>query len=138
MRQAEKSGILSDATKIRKGKNPLEKPELKVVHGELNDMYYMFRDNRETLNRIAVNTFIKSIKTDGIDNVVIAVPRREGCLNSSFEINNEIQAVLMKEVKSLLLIKSLLNFTKEIRSFKLQTTTKKRFLTERLDILKEM
>lgn len=97
MRQAEKSGILSDATKIRKGKNPLEKPELKVVHGELNDMYYMFRDNRETLNRIAVNTFIKSIKTDGIDNVVIAVPRREGCLNSSFEINNEIQAVLMKD-----------------------------------------
>lgn len=109
MRQAEKSGILSDANKIRKGENPLPRPDLKVIHGELRDMYYMFRENRETLNHIAINTFIKTVKTDGISNVVIAVPRREGCLNSSFEINNRIQSILMRE-KSPVVDKKIIKF----------------------------
>ena len=46
MRQAEKSGILTDARKIRRGINPLDSPQLKIVHGELNDMFYLFRKNR--------------------------------------------------------------------------------------------
>lgn len=111
MRQAEKSGILSDANKIRKGENPLQSPDLKIIHGELKDMYYMFRDNRETLNHIAINTFIKTVETDGIDNVVIAVPRREGCINSSFEINNKIQSILMKE-SELIVDKNFIKFYK--------------------------
>ena len=111
MRQAEKSGILSDANKIRKGENPLVRPDLKIIHGELRDMYYMFRDNRETLNHIAINTFIKTVSTDGVDNVVVAVPRREGCLNSSFEINNAIQDILMKE-KSPVIDKKFIKFYK--------------------------
>ena len=58
MRQAEKSGILSDANLIRDGINPIKSPELKIIHGELKDMYYMFRSNRETIQNIAIKTII--------------------------------------------------------------------------------
>ena len=81
MRQAEKSGILVDANKIRENINPIsEKLQPRIIHGELQDMYYMFRSNRQSLFNIAIKTFLKSVETDGIDNVVIAVPRRKDCL----------------------------------------------------------
>ena len=95
MRQAEKSGILSDANLIRDGINPIKSPELKIVRGELQDMYYMFRSNRETLRDIAIKTFLKSIETDGIDEVVIAVPRTQDCINSTHELNSIIQEKLV-------------------------------------------
>lgn len=99
MRQALKSGILVDANLIRDNKNPItETLQPKIVHGELQDMFYMFRTNRESLFNIAIKTFFKSIETDGIDNVVIAVPRRQGCLNSTEEINKTIQDKLLKDV----------------------------------------
>jgi exodeoxyribonuclease V alpha subunit len=94
-RQAEMSGILTDANLIRDGINPIEQPELKIIHGELQDMYYMFRDSREALNEIAINTFLKSVKTDGIDNVVLIVPRKKDCINSTKEINIKIQDKLI-------------------------------------------
>lgn len=99
MRQAEKSGILYDANKIREGINPVASPDLKIVHGDLKDMYYMFRTNREALNNIAIKTFMSSIKTDGLDNVIIITPRRKDCLNSSFEINKQIQELLLGNEK---------------------------------------
>lgn len=95
MRQAEKSGILSDANLIRDGINPIKTPELKIIHGELQDMYYMFRTNRENLQSIAIKTFLKSIETDGIDEVVIATPRKHDCINSTNEINKIIQDKLV-------------------------------------------
>ena len=96
MRQAEKSGILFDANIIRENKNPIiEKIQPKLIHGELKDMYYMFRENRQTLFNIAVKTFLKSAETDGIYNVVIAVPRRKDCLNSAVELNKVIQEKLL-------------------------------------------
>lgn len=80
MRQAEKSGILVDANLIRENINPItEKLQPRIIHGELQDMYYMFRTNRQSLFDIAVKTFLKSVDSDGIDNVVIAVPRRKDC-----------------------------------------------------------
>lgn len=94
-RQAEKSGILTDANMIREGINPIQQPELKIVHGELQDMYYMFRDNREALNDIAINMYLKSVKTDGLDDVIIIVPRKDDCLNSTLEINKIIQDKLI-------------------------------------------
>lgn len=99
MRQAELSGILSDANKIREGVNPVESPELKIVHGELQDMFYMFRESREALQNIAIKTYLKSIENDGIDEVVIAVPRKQECINSSFEINKLIQEKLLGHEK---------------------------------------
>lgn len=99
MRQAEKSGILVDANKIRENINPIsEKLQPRIIHGELQDMYYMFRTNRQSLFNIAVKTFIKSVESDGIDNVVIAVPRRKDCLNSTTEINKVIQNELLGDI----------------------------------------
>lgn len=95
MRQAEKSGILTDANLIRDGINPIQSPDLKIIHGELQDMYYMFRGNREALQNIAIKTFLKSIEEDGIDEVVIATPRKQECINSAHEINKIIQEELV-------------------------------------------
>ena len=99
MRQAEKSGILVDANLIRENVNPItEKLQPRIIHGELQDMYYMFRNNRQSLFDIAVKTFLKSVDSDGIDNVVIAVPRRKDCLNSTNELNKVIQEKLLGDV----------------------------------------
>ena len=98
MRQAEKSGILVDANLIREGINPLNKADLKIIHGELQDMYYMFRDNREALKNIAIRTYLSSIEIDGIDEVEIITPRREGCMNSSVELNKIIEEKLFGNV----------------------------------------
>lgn len=96
MRQAEESGILVDANLIRENINPItEKLQSRIIHGKMQDMYYMFRNNRESLFNIAVKTFLKSVETDGIDNVVIAVPRRTDCLNSTIELNKIIQNELL-------------------------------------------
>ena len=62
-------------------------------------MYYMFRTNRQSLFDIAIETFLKSAETDGIDNVVIAVPRRKDCLNSTNELNKVIQDKLLGSEK---------------------------------------
>ena len=100
MRQAEKSGILTDANLIRNNKNPVkEGPIPKIVHGELRDMVYMFRANRQSLFDIAVKTYMKSIETDGIDDVVIIVPRKKNCLNSTQELNKTIQDLVLKNEK---------------------------------------
>lgn len=100
MRQAEKSGILVDANMIRENENPItEALQPRIIHGELKDMYYMFRNNRQSLFDIAVKTFLKSIESDGIDNVVIAVPRVKNCLNSTNELNKAIANKLLGSVK---------------------------------------
>ena len=99
MRQAKMSGILVDANMIRENVNPLKGEfEPKTVHGELHDMYYMFRTNRQSLFDIATKTFLKSVETDGIENVGIIVPRKQGCLNSTKEVNKYIQEQLLGNV----------------------------------------
>ena len=99
MRQALLSGILSDANLIRDGISPISEPEPKIIRGKLNDMYYLFRDSRDTLNKIAINTYLASVKTDGLDEVVIITPRKKGCANSSSEINKIIQQMLLGKEK---------------------------------------
>lgn len=96
MRQAQRSGILVDANLIRENINPIKENLVpRIIHGELQDMFYMFRDNRQSLFNIAIKTFLSSIKTDGLDNVVIITPRKKNCLNSTFEINKVIQEHLL-------------------------------------------
>ena len=98
MRQAQESGILVDANMIRENINPItEQVAPKLIHGKLNDMYYMFRNDRDTLSRIAIKTYLSSIKSIGQDNVVIITPRRQGCNNSAAIINRRIQSILMKD-----------------------------------------
>lgn len=101
MRQAAKSGIISDGNKIRDGINPIQKPELKIVNGELKDMFYMFRENRANLQNIAINTFLKSVEKEGVDNVQIAVPRKKDCVNSTQEINKIILNKLIPHGKTI-------------------------------------
>ena len=99
MRQAQLSGILSDANLIRDGISPISNPEPKIIRGTLKDMYYMFREDRDTLNKIAINTYLASVKTDGVDEVVIITPRKKDCKNSSSEINKIIQQKLLGNVQ---------------------------------------
>lgn len=95
-RQASKSGILTDANKIRAGECPIETPLPTIVSGELEDMVYAFRDNKSRIQNIAVNQFVKLSKQYGIDNVVLAVPRKDIVENSAYELNRMIQKELIK------------------------------------------
>lgn len=98
MRQAQESGILVDANVIRENINPItEEIAPKLVHGKLQDMYYMFRNDRDTLSKIAIKTYLSAIKTCGQDNVIIITPRKQGCNNSTAVINRRIQSILMKD-----------------------------------------
>lgn len=94
-RQAEKSGILLDANKIRQGINPLEKPQSSVTHGELKDMHYIFKNKRSQINDTIVNSFMKSLNTSSLDETVIIVPRKKDCINSTYELNKRIQNLLL-------------------------------------------
>jgi exodeoxyribonuclease V alpha subunit len=96
-RQAAKSGIITDSNLIRIGINPVPEKSFKTVHGELQDLYYMFRSSREELNDIAIKTFLKTIETEGLDNVIILTPRKQNCINSTKEINKIIQNKLISD-----------------------------------------
>lgn len=101
-RQALNSGILVDANKIRQQVTPIEKPVLKEVHGELQDLCYMFRNKREQLREIIVKQYLKYIEEVGVENCVIIVPRKQDCVNSIREINKIIQdSLISNNVKSL-------------------------------------
>lgn len=101
-RQAAKSGILTDANKIRAGEFPVAEPAVRVVSGENKDMLYAFRDDRENMQELSVRRFLSSAEKNGIDNVVMVVPRRMNCLNSTDELNAMIQARLFgKSVPSI-------------------------------------
>ena len=97
MRQAADSGITNDANIIRMSQNPIKKPELKIVTGKLQDMTYMFRDDRETLNKLAIKAYMGAIKTYGVDNTLIGVPRKKDCVNSTAKFNETIQDLLLPE-----------------------------------------
>lgn len=101
-RQALKSGILVDSNKIREQISPIEKPVLKEIHGELQDLCYMFRNKREQIRDIIVKQYLKYIEEVGIENCVIIVPRKQDCVNSIREINKIIQdSLISNNVKSL-------------------------------------
>lgn len=97
LRQAEQSGILSDANNIRDGVNPIGKPELKIVTGDLKDMTYMFRDDRDMLNSLAIKAYMGAIKTYGVDDTLIGVPRKSNCVNCTATINEKIQDLLLPD-----------------------------------------
>lgn len=97
-RQAERSGIIKAANLVRQGIDPLEgKKEFKTVYGELEDLIFMGRSDREELNSIAIKTFLKSVEDIGVDNVQIIVPRKTNCVNSTREINKKVQNILLND-----------------------------------------
>lgn len=97
-RQAEQSGILSDANNIRRAINPVAGiDENKIITGTLQDMHYFFDDDKEKLHRVIFNTFIQQVEREGIENVFIIVPRKKDCINSTETFNKEIQDYLLKD-----------------------------------------
>ena len=99
LRQAAASGIVSDASMIRNNESPLTRPELKVVTGELKDMTYMFRDNREGMRDIAIKQYLKVVENCGTDNICIVTPCKQNRVNSTFEINKIIQDALIPDTQ---------------------------------------
>ena len=97
MRHAADVEIKSDAKVMRSGSKPIDKPELKIVTGKLKDMTYMFRDDRDVLNKLAIKAYMGAIKTYGIDDVLIGVPRKKDCINSTGRINEAIQELLLPD-----------------------------------------
>lgn len=94
-RQAEKSGILSDANNIRNGVTPIDLKSAQTTTGDLQDMMYVLRDQRERIQNIAVSQFVKISNSAGLNNVVLAVPRKDTVVNSALELNKRIQRELI-------------------------------------------
>lgn len=97
LRQAARSGIISDSAKIRSNQNPLERLELKVTTGELQDMTYMFRDNREGMRDLALKLYFETVEQGSVDDTIIVLPRKQNSINSTFEINKIIQDKLISK-----------------------------------------
>lgn len=98
-RQAEASGILKDANIIRKGINPISEFKSNIVSGELKDMYYMFRENRQDIFDLTIKYYMKSIEKLSVDDICICVPRKANSLISTLEFNNKIQELLLGNQK---------------------------------------
>lgn len=96
-RQAEASGILSDANIIREGINPISKPTSTMVRGELKDMYYIFNSNQNEIFEATIQYFMKSLNSVPIEELSICVPRKEKAINSALTFNNRIQDLLLKD-----------------------------------------
>lgn len=98
-RQAEQSGILVDANIIRKGINPIKQFQSNLTTGELNDMYYMFRNDRESLFDLTIKYYMKSVEKLSVDEVCVCVPRKENSIISMASFNNKIQDILLGNEK---------------------------------------
>ena len=101
-RQAEKSGILVDANKIRVGESPITEFEETIVNGELKDMVYYFReqpikdDTYEQLNDLALKTFKQLLEQNiSIDDISVIVPRKQSVMNSVNYLNKRTQEVVI-------------------------------------------
>lgn len=108
MRQALKSGILVDANLIRDNISPISQNEInnpRIIHGELQDMQYRFRNSREEMFDTAIKLYISAIKQQNIDDVAIIVPRKSDCINSTNELNKRIQQILLGNEKKSITIR---------------------------------
>lgn len=102
-RQAMDSGVVTDANKIRQGKIPFKLPfKQKIISGKNNDMIYAFFNDNESIHKLAIQSYIKMANNEGVDNVVLAVPRKDTVINSAQKFNNEIQDILLKDEKKMI------------------------------------
>lgn len=99
MRQAAKSGIITDAWDIRNNRNPLKQYELKTVRGELLDMTYMFRDNREAMRDLAIKIYFTALEklSGNVEDIAIIVPCKRNRTNCTEDINRIILNHLIPE-----------------------------------------
>ncbi len=101
LRQAERSGIISDSRKIRQNIFPVDRPEKKIVTGELQDMTYAFRSDREAIRETAIRVYLKSVAENGVDNTIMIMPCKKNRINCTEEINRIILDELLPNAKSI-------------------------------------
>lgn len=90
-RQAEASGILSDANKIRQNKSPIKEYDKSITTGELKDMTYFFKKTQEEINELAIKYYLSGVEKHGVDNINIITARKDKVLNSAGSLNKVIQ-----------------------------------------------
>ena len=92
MRQAAKSGIITDAWSIRNNINPLDRYELKTVRGELLDMTYMFREKPEAMRDLAIKLYLSVLEKNGgnVEEIALITPCKRNRTNCTQDINQII------------------------------------------------
>ena len=98
-RQAEKSGILCDANKIRRQKSPIKSYEKSITTGELKDMTYFFRQSQEEIHSLAIKYYLSGIEKYGVDNINIVTARKDKVLNSADSLNKKIQEAIVPKIE---------------------------------------
>jgi len=98
-RQSLKSGILSDANKIRQNKTPIKQYDKSITTGELNDMTYFFRKSQEEINDLAIKYYLSGVEKYGVDNINIITARKDKVLNSAEAMNKVIQNKINPQVE---------------------------------------
>lgn len=98
-RQAEMSGILSDANKIRQNKTPIKQYDKSITTGELNDMTYFFRKSQEEINDLAIKYYLSGVEKYGVDNINIITARKDKVLNSAESMNKVIQNKINPQIE---------------------------------------
>lgn len=91
LRQAERSGIITDSRKIRQNEYPIESPEPMIVTGELQDMTYVFRKDKEKMRTLGINTYLKTVEEHGVDDTILITPCKQHRVNCTEELNKIIQ-----------------------------------------------
>lgn len=102
-RQAQKSGILVGANVVRKGEYPISNPSPKIVMGELKDMTYFFREDKDDMHKLALKLYVNAVEKYGVDDVILIVPRKDTVINSVEIFNKDIQNLVNPNGKSMLL-----------------------------------
>lgn len=95
-RQAQKSGIITDSQKIRKGIPVLEKNYIgQMVTGELQDMYYDITDSTKDTRANVVKWFKEKYNSDLVHDIMdiqVLSPCKDRGNASVFNLNLDIQA----------------------------------------------
>ncbi len=97
LRQAERSGIISDSRKIRQNEFPVKYSPSRIITGDLQDMTYIFKDNRSKMRDLAIKLYLKTVKECGLDDTIIITPCKQNRENSTKEINRIIQNELIPD-----------------------------------------